>query len=225
MRKEYALASMFISVGVLILLISGFFLFSNSSSLTGRAITKEVECNAGEILINDECVPAGTCKSGECNPDNVDEICVNERWSLCGGGEVCSLGNCIVPAEVKGNAFIRGGGVSTESGSGGSSSSVQNSVVVSEVVHSIGEIEGDIIEKVQKDEKLIFLINGEENYIKLSEIRTIEVDTSVNGDLIILSVGEEKEFDFDDNEINDFGIILKSIGLTDNSAKFLIKKI
>src|SRR3989344_2194231 len=85
--------------------------------------------------------------------------------------------------------------------------------------------ENGICVEMQKDEKLIFLIRGKENYIKLSEIMNIEGDTSVNGNLTSFSVGEEKGFDFDNDGTNDFGIILKSIGLADNSAKFLIKKI
>jgi|SRR3989344_1531789 len=227
MKKEYAFASMFISVGVLILLISSFFLFTNSSNLTGRAIVKEIECLDGEVLLNDKCVPIGTCKNGECNPNNVDEICIGGEWNLCGDGEVCSLGGCVIPANVGGNAFIRGGGVSTDGGSssGSSGSTQSSSVAIVEVTRTIGEIEGDVIEKIQKDEKLIFLIRGKENYIKLSEIMNIEVDTSVNGNLTSFSVGEEKGFDFDNDGTNDFGIILKSIGLADNSAKFLIKKI
>lgn len=222
MKNEYTFGMAFVSFGFLILLISTLFIFSNSSNLTGRAITKEVECEDGEILLDDECVPAGTCRSGECNPNNIDEICVGEKWSLCGDGKVCSLGNCVVPVEVKGNAFIRGGGINTESGS---SSSVQNSVVVNEVIRSIGEIGGDVIEKVQKDEKLIFLIDGKEISIKVIDIMVVEVKISFNGDLVSFSVGEEKEFDFDIDGINDFGIILKSVGIVDNSAKFLIKKI
>lgn len=224
MQKEVVMGSVFILFG-LIIIIGSFIFFYNSGNLTGKVVSEEeftVESAENSESISSDSV----CNSGTCNPDNSLEICLGGKWSRCSSGQVCSIGKCVNPLENSAKITRGIGGLSGGGGSSGSSSSSSAPAISSETSRTIGEIEGTTIEEIAQDEKLVFLTDGTERSLKVTNLGVADA-SFVNADSssFTISAGQSQFIDYDGNGENDIEVILKSVGLASKKTKVLLNEI
>lgn len=219
MQKRVVLGIGLIVVGIFVFIASVLF-FTGNSKLTGKVIDENI------ISDNKAQVENILCVENTCNPDYLEQICLNGEWVGCDSGEVCSLGACVKPKQVSASVRYVGGGSDEGSGGGGSSSQTTSSTpVVSENIISLGDIDGSVIQEIAENDKLTFNLNGSGYSIKGLTIVNPSASLNIDGkNTMNINIGEEKMVDFDSNGINDLSIIMKSISLTTKKAKLLLTK-
>ncbi|MBI2632169.1 hypothetical protein HYW75_04140 [Candidatus Pacearchaeota archaeon] len=184
-----------------------------------RAI-KHLSVGENCVCQNGACIPV-QCFGNECNPSNTKQICSQGNWINCAGESICYANSCITPS--KANAKIIGGGGSGDSGSGGGSGTTSSSSTAStETTRTIGNINTANTEEISINEKIIFLINGNEHNLKVTSLSSTLMNAELDGGSFSLEVGGEKRTDFNNDGIKDLSLILKSISLTTNKARLLI---
>ncbi len=202
----------------------------NYSKVTGNIITGKTIQDIDDSQISSESgeqsaanIPKLICSGSECNPTNTQQICQSGQWANCPNEQVCTLGACATPINVKLDSpevFSISGG----SDSGGGSSSAGTSTP-SQSIRALGEIGTEDSYSLISGEKISVIRNGATGIFTLTLGTTSATLQFEQGTTLIINLGEEKSADISNDGIADISFLLKSINIVKKEGRFIIKPI